>query len=85
MGRLRDAQGTMRPTQDWKEWEFTICQEQEEIERPWHHIWDLPVFHNHRVMVIYPYPFFVVITQFLACIIFINDCKHILTGSPGFL
>ena len=35
-------------------------------------------------MAIYPYPFFVVITQLFSCIIFINDCICILTGSPGY-
>ena len=34
-------------------------------------------------MVIYPYPFFVVITQLFSCIIFINGCICILTDSPG--
>ena len=27
------------------------------------HIWELPVLHYHGIMVIYPYPFLVVITQ----------------------
>ena len=27
------------------------------------HKWDLPVLHYHKIMVIYPYPFLVVITQ----------------------
>ena len=35
-------------------------------------------------MVIYPYPFLVVITQLFSNIIFINDCVCILTGSPGY-
>ena len=30
---------------------------------PWHR-WELPVLHYHEIMVTYPYPFFVVITQF---------------------
>ena len=30
-----------------------------------------------------PYPFLVVITQLFSCIIFINDCICVLTGSPG--
>ena len=47
-----------------------------------HHRWDLPVLHYHEIMVIYPYPFLVVITQLFSCIIFINDCIYILTGSP---
>ena len=34
-------------------------------------------------MVMYPYPFFVIINNFLSCIIFINGCIFILTGSPG--
>ena len=46
------------------------------------HRWDLPVLHYHEIMVIYPYPFLVVITQLFSCIIFINDCICILTGSP---
>ena len=44
---------------------------------------DLPVLHNHEIMVIYPYPFLVVINLLLSCILFINDCICILTGSPG--
>ena len=47
------------------------------------HRWDLTVLRYHEIMVIYPYPFLVVITQFFSCIIFINDCICILTGSPG--
>ena len=47
------------------------------------HRWDLPVLHYHEIMVIYPYPFLVVITLLLFWIIFINDCICILTGSPG--
>ena len=47
------------------------------------HIWDLPVLRYHKIMVIYPYPFLVVITQLFSCIIFNNDCICILTGSPG--
>ena len=27
------------------------------------HRWELPVLYYHKIMVIYPYPFFVVITQ----------------------
>ena len=30
------------------------------------HRWDLPVLHYHEIMVIYPYPFLVVITQMLS-------------------
>ena len=47
------------------------------------HIWYLPVLHYHKIMVIYLYPFLVVITQLFSWIIFINDCICILTGSPG--
>ena len=47
------------------------------------HIWELPVIHYHKIMVIYHYPFLVVITQLFSCIIFINGCICILTGSPG--
>ena len=47
------------------------------------HGWDLPVLHYHKIMVIYPYPFLVVVTQLFSWIIFINDCIWILTGSPG--
>ena len=47
------------------------------------HRWDLTVLRYHEIMVTYPYPFLVVITQFFSCIIFINDCICILTGSPG--
>ena len=36
-----------------------------------------------KIMVIYLYPFLVVITQFFSLIIMINDCISILTGSPG--
>ena len=44
---------------------------------------NLSVLCYHTIMVIYPYPFFVVITQFFSWIILINDCICILTGSPG--
>ena len=37
------------------------------------HRWDLPVLHYHKIMVIYPYPFLVVIIKLFSCIIFIND------------
>ena len=47
------------------------------------HIWDLPVLHYHKILVIHPYPFLVVITQLFSWIILINDCIFILTGSPG--
>ena len=30
---------------------------------PMYHIWGLPVLHYHKIMVIYPYPFLVVMTQ----------------------
>ena len=35
-------------------------------------------------MIIYPYPFLVVITQLFSWTIFIPDCICILTGSPGY-
>ena len=47
------------------------------------HRWDLPILCYHEIMIIYPYPFLVVITQFFSYIIFINGCICILTGSPG--
>ena len=47
------------------------------------HRWELPVIHYHKIMVIYHYPFVVVIIQFFSWIILINDCICILTGSPG--
>ena len=47
------------------------------------HRWDLTVLHYHKIMVIYPHPFLVVINQLFACIIFINDCICILSGSTG--
>ena len=43
---------------------------------------ELPVFHYHEIMEIYPYPFFVEVFHFFSCIIFNNDCICILTGSP---
>ena len=46
------------------------------------HRWELPVLHYQKIMVIYPFPFLVVITQLFSCIIFINGCIYILTGSP---
>ena len=41
------------------------------------HRWELPVLHYQEIMVIYPFTFLVVITQFFSCIIFINDCIYI--------
>ena len=49
--------------------------------RRWRHRWELPVLHYHKIMLIYPYPSLVVITQFFSWIIFIRDCICILTGS----
>ena len=37
------------------------------------HRWEFPILHYQRIMVIYPYPFLVVITQLLSCMISIND------------
>ena len=53
------------------------------FQERYHHRWDLPVLRYHKIMVIYPYPFLVVITQLFSWITFINDCICILTGSPG--
>ena len=47
------------------------------------HRWHLPVLHYNKIMVIYPYPFLLVITQLFSWIIFINYCIRILTGPPG--
>ena len=47
-----------------------------------YHIWELPVLRYHKIMVIYPYPFSVVITLLLYYIVFINDYICILTGAP---
>ena len=52
------------------------------ISHPYHR-WELPVPHYHKIMVIYLYPFLVVVTQFFSCIIFVNDCIFILTISSG--
>ena len=52
--------------------------------RPLQHRWDLPVLRYHKIMVIYPYPFLVVITKLFSCIICINDCICILAGSPRY-
>ena len=47
------------------------------------HRWELYVLHYNEIMVIYPYPFLVVINLFFYWIIFINDCICIWNGSPG--
>ena len=47
------------------------------------HGWELSVIHYHGIIVIYPYPFLVIITQFFSWIIFINDCICVLTGLTG--
>ena len=44
---------------------------------PTNHRWELSVLHYHEIMVIYPYPSFLVITQLFSWIIFINDCIYI--------
>ena len=44
---------------------------------------ELPILHYHEIMVIYPYHFLVVITQFFSSIICINNCIFILTGPDG--
>ena len=46
------------------------------------HRWNLPVLCYHDIMVIYLYPFLVVITLLLTYVIFIKYCICILTGSP---
>ena len=48
----------------------------------WSNGWERPVLCYHKTMVIYPYPFLVVINQILSWTIFNNDCICILTGSP---
>ena len=47
------------------------------------HRWELLVMNYHKIMVICPYPFLVVINQLLSWIRFINDCICILTSSSG--
>ena len=47
------------------------------------HKWQLTFLRYHEIMVIYHYPFLVVITQLFSGIIFINDYICILTVSPG--
>ena len=47
------------------------------------HTRELLIIYCRKIMVIYLYPFLVVITQFFSCIIFIDDCICILNGSPG--
>ena len=44
---------------------------------------ELPVIPYHKIMVMYPYPFLVVITQLFSWKIFIHECICILTGPPG--
>ena len=44
----------------------------------------LSVLHYHKIIVIYPYAFLVVINQLFSCIICINDCICILIGSTGY-
>ena len=59
---------------------------QPELDLPQHclrHIWDLPLLHDHKIMVFYPYPFLVVMNQLFFWIIFINYFICIITGSPG--
>ena len=51
------------------------------VNPPGWHRWELPVLHYHKIMGIYPYPFFVVINQLFSCIIFINGCICILNDS----
>ena len=53
------------------------------IEEAHQHIWELPFLHYHGIMVIYHYPFLVVMTQLFSGIIYINDCICILTVSSG--
>ena len=53
------------------------------VTRSSNHRWELPVLHYHKILVIFPYPFLVVITQLFYWVIFINYFICILTGSPG--
>ena len=47
------------------------------------HRWEWKFLHYQNIMVIYPYPFLVVINLLFSWIIFNNDCICILTGSHG--
>ena len=38
------------------------------------HIWELNFLHYHEIMVLYPYPFLVLITLFFSWIVFIHYC-----------
>ena len=38
------------------------------------HRWELTILRYRKIMVIYPYPFLVLIIQLFSYIIFINDC-----------
>ena len=44
------------------------------------HRWESHVLHYHKIMVIYPYSFLVVVTQWFSWIIFFHYCICILTG-----
>ena len=73
----RPGQSLKRPHYFWGGGQLsTMC-------TPPGHGWELPILHYHKITLIYPYPFLMVITHLFSCIIFINDCIYILTGSPG--
>ena len=50
-----------------------------------YHRREFPVIHYHEIMLIYYYPFLVVITQLLSWIIFVNIRICILTGPHGYI
>ena len=49
----------------------------------WWYTWGLPVLYDDKIMLIYPYPFLVVINLFFSWVICINGCICILNGFPG--
>ena len=52
------------------------------LSEPARHRWELPVLHYHKILVIYPYPFFGGNYPIVFLHNIINDCIRIITGSP---
>ena len=65
-------------------WRWFACSLRGAYPSRGNHIWELPVIHFHKIRLIYPYHFLLVITLLLSYIIFMNDSICILTYSRGY-
>ena len=83
MNALRDTQKGMYSENVQRNNSQKTSWIQIEYSRPYIIEGNLPVLRYHKIMLIYPYSFWVVITPLFSWIIFINDFICILTVSFG--